>query len=66
MCAGAIVLARMSRLVFGAHDAKAGACGTLYSLTTDRRLNHTVETLGGILEDDCADILKQFFERRRP
>ncbi|MBL8879474.1 MAG: nucleoside deaminase [Phycisphaerales bacterium] len=65
MCAGAIVLARMSRLVFGAFDPKAGACGSLYEITTDARLNHRVVTLGGVLNDRCADLLREFFRDRR-
>jgi tRNA(adenine34) deaminase len=65
MCAGAVVNARLAQLFFGAFDAKAGAAGTLYSITTDRRLNHYVETLGGLLDADCADLLKSFFEERR-
>jgi tRNA(adenine34) deaminase len=65
MCAGAIVNARLSQLVFGAFDAKAGAAGTLYTITTDRRLNHRVETLGGVLDQECAAILKEFFAGRR-
>jgi tRNA(adenine34) deaminase len=65
MCAGAIVNARLAQLFFGAFDLKAGATGTLYSITTDRRLNHYVETLGGVLDADCALLLKRFFEERR-
>lgn len=65
MCAGAIVLARIPRVVFGAYDPKAGACGTLYEITTDPRLNHRAETVGGVLADECADLLKAFFRRRR-
>jgi tRNA(adenine34) deaminase len=61
MCAGAIVLARIPRLVFGAFDPKAGACGTLYNIVNDARLNHRVETLNGILEERCGAILKEFF-----
>jgi tRNA(adenine34) deaminase len=65
MCSGAIVLARVPRLVFGAYDPKAGACGTLYTITQDARLNHQVETAGGILEERCGAILKEFFEALR-
>ena len=65
MCAGAIVLARFDRLFFGAYDAKAGAAGTLYAITTDSRLNHRVETHGGILDDESAALLRRFFEERR-
>lgn len=65
MCAGAIVLARLERLVYGAADPKAGACGSLYELTQDPRLNHRCPTVGGVLENPCAELLREFFERRR-
>lgn len=65
MCAGAVVQARLPKLVFGAVDPKAGACGSLYSIVTDRRLNHQVEVVSGILELECATVLKEFFERKR-
>lgn len=65
MCAGAIVLARFRALFFGAFDAKAGAAGTLYTVTTDPRLNHVVETHGGILDAECADLLRRFFQAKR-
>lgn len=65
MCAGAIVLARIPRLVFGAYDPKAGACGTLYNLVQDPRLNHRVDLAGGIREEQCGTMLKEFFSRVR-
>ena len=65
MCAGAIVLARLPRLVFGARDPKAGAVGTLYDIPRDPRLNHTVEVTSGILEQECSEILTEFFRRKR-
>ncbi|MBI4810038.1 MAG: nucleoside deaminase [Ignavibacteriales bacterium] len=65
MCAGAIVLARIPLLVFGAYDPKAGACSTLYTITNDIRLNHRVHTVGGILEEKCSAILKEFFKVKR-
>jgi len=65
MCAGAIVQARIPRLVFGAFDPKAGACGSLYKLTEDVRLNHRVETIGGVLAGECGDILTKFFALQR-
>lgn len=65
MCAGAIVLARFSHLYFGAYDAKAGATGTLYSITTDRRLNHTVDTFGGLCDEEGRELLQRFFRERR-
>jgi tRNA(adenine34) deaminase len=65
MCAGAIVLARIDRLVYGADDPKAGACGSLYSVPTDERLNHRFEVVGGVLADQAADRLQRFFARQR-
>lgn len=65
MCAGALVLARISRLVYGASDAKAGACGSVYEITQDSRLNHQVETVAGVMADACATPLSEFFRRRR-
>ena len=65
MCAGALVNARLGRLVFGAWDEKAGACETLYVITEDERLNHTVETCGGVMEKECAGLLSDFFKARR-
>jgi tRNA(adenine34) deaminase len=65
MCAGAIVLARIPILVFGAFDPKAGACSTLYNIVNDGKLNHRVEMVTGILGERCSDILKQFFVRLR-
>jgi tRNA(adenine34) deaminase len=61
MCAGAIVLARIPRLVFGTHDLKAGACGSLYNICIDGRLNHKVEIVTGILEGESSALLKEFF-----
>ncbi len=65
MCAGALVLARIDRVVFGADDPKAGACGSVFSIPTDPRLNHQVTVARGILEDPCADLLRAFFARQR-
>jgi tRNA(adenine34) deaminase len=65
MCAGACVLARVPILVFGAYDPKAGACSSLYTITSDTRLNHRVHTVGGVLEEKCAAILKEFFQVQR-
>ncbi len=65
MCAGAIVQARMARLVYGAADPKAGACGSLYAITTDGRLNHAVLTEGGLLEHESAELLRTFFAEQR-
>jgi tRNA(adenine34) deaminase len=65
MCAGAIVLARIPRLVFGAPDPKAGACGSLALVVQDPRLNHRVELSRGVLEERCSEVLKEFFSRLR-
>ncbi len=65
MCAGALILARIERLVFGAYDSKAGACGTLYNIPRDERLNHRVNVVGGMLEAECGGILSEFFKRLR-
>lgn len=65
MCAGAIVLARIPRLVLGAWDPKAGACGSVHDLVRDRRLNHRVEVVGGVLADECGALLREFFGDRR-
>jgi tRNA(adenine34) deaminase len=65
MCAGAIVLARMKKLVFGAFDPKAGACGSLYNLVKDKRLNHQVEVVPEILKEDCSALLQTFFKELR-
>ncbi|MBN1332534.1 MAG: nucleoside deaminase [Synergistales bacterium] len=65
MCAGAIVQARLARVVFGVRDPRAGACGTLYSIPDDRRLNHRSVLEGGILAPECAKILQDHFQRRR-
>ncbi len=65
MCAGAVVLARLDRLVFGALDPKAGAVGSVFDIPSDTRLNHRPEVIGGVLAEDCADLLSSFFETRR-
>jgi tRNA(adenine34) deaminase len=65
MCAGALVLSRMDRLVYGCKDPKAGACGSLYNIVEDGRLNHRLEVTAGVLEEDCRQQLQNFFERRR-
>lgn len=66
MCAGALVLARISRVVFGAWEPKTGAVGSLWDVVRDRRLNHRPEVVGGVLADECGLVLKNFFEARRP
>lgn len=65
MCAGAIVLSRIDRLIFGAKDSKAGACGSLYNIVQDIRLNHQVQVIPYILEKECSQILESFFEKIR-
>ena len=65
MCAGALVQARVARLVFGAWDAKAGAVGSLWDVVRDRRLNHRPEVYGGVRAEECGKLLTDFFARRR-
>ena len=65
MCAGALVLARVSRLVFGAYDPKAGAVGSLWDVVRDRRLNVRPEVVGGVLAEQCAAVLRTWFEGHR-
>jgi tRNA(adenine34) deaminase len=65
MCAGAIVLARVPRVVYGATDPKAGAVATLYHLLDDRRLNHRAEVVGGVLAGPCGEMLMRFFQEKR-
>lgn len=66
MCAGALVLARLDRLVYGCNDPKAGACGSLYNIVQDERLNHRLEVTSGVLVDECSKLLQKFFKQRRP
>ncbi|BCV23711.1 tRNA-specific adenosine deaminase [Gelria sp. Kuro-4] len=65
MCAGALVLARVERLVYGADDPKAGAVRSLYRLVEDERLNHRLEVVRGVLAAECGELLREFFRRRR-
>lgn len=65
MCSGAIVLARIPRLVYGASDPKMGACGSLYDVCRDPRLNHTVEVISGIMGNECSSLLREFFRTLR-
>ena len=65
MCAGAVVLSRLDRLVFGAYDAKAGAVGSLWDVVRDRRLNHRPEVVGGVLAEACSALLDDFFAHQR-
>ena len=65
MCAGALVLARVARLVYGADDPKAGAVGSLWDVVRDRRLNHRPEVVGGVLAEESGDLLRAFFRDQR-
>jgi len=65
MCAGAIVLSRLKRLIYGASDPKSGACDSLYSITNDKRLNHRCIIKKGVLEEECSKLLSDFFRELR-
>jgi len=65
MCAGALVLSRMDRLVYGCDDPKSGACGSLYNIVADERLNHRLEVTSGVLAEQCREQLQNFFQQRR-
>jgi tRNA(adenine34) deaminase len=65
MCAGALVLARVARLVYGPQDPRAGAAYSLYNIVSDPRLNHSAEITSGVLAEDCAALLNRFFDGRR-
>lgn len=65
MCTGLIINSRIDRVVFGAYDQKAGCCTTLYHLATDERFNHRASVLGGVMEEECAKILSDFFKEKR-
>lgn len=66
MCAGALMLARIDRVVLGAWDPKAGACGSVWDVVRDRRATHRVEVVGGVREAECSALLREFFAARRP
>ncbi len=65
MCAGAMINARLGKLVYGCKDEKGGAVDSLYNILSDSRLNHQIEVVSGVLEDECAELLKRFFQARR-
>lgn len=65
MCAGAIVLAKIGRVVFGSYDGKWGACGTVFNLVESHKLNHRAEVIGGVLEERCTTLIKSFFASLR-
>ncbi len=65
MCAGAVVLSRVERVVFGAWDPKLGACGSVWDIPRDRRATHRAEVVGGVLEEECGDVVRRFFAVHR-
>lgn len=65
MCAGAMVNARIRRIVFGAFDLRAGACGSIMNIAEDSRLNHRIEVVSGVLEEECRKLLQDFFREKR-
>jgi len=65
MCAGAAVLSRIKRIVFGASDEKFGACGSIFNVPAEKKLNHRIEVVSGILSDEISDMMKQFFKQIR-
>ncbi len=66
MCAGALVLSRIKKVCFGAKDPKTGACGSVTNITSHKKLNHRIKVKKGILEKECASLLKRFFKKKRP
>lgn len=65
MCAGALVNARVKRIIFGCYDTKSGACGSVFNIADSKKLNHRIKITGGILEDDCRSLIQNFFKARR-
>jgi tRNA(adenine34) deaminase len=65
MCVGALVHARIARIVYGAPDTKTGACGSVFDLAMNPKMNHRIEVTGGVLAEECGALLKQFFAARR-
>lgn len=65
MCAGALINSRLRNIYFGAYDKKAGCCGSLYNLPVDKRFNHRLNVEGGILEEECASLLTNYFKKKR-
>jgi tRNA(adenine34) deaminase len=65
MCAGAAVLARIEKIIYGADDPKSGACGSVINIASNKKLNHRIEVISGILREDCAALLKEFFREKR-
>jgi len=65
MCASAAVHARIERIVYGAPDLRWGACGTLFNIPEDERLNHRIEVIGGVMEEECSELMREFFKGKR-
>lgn len=65
MCAGAIVWAKLDRVIFGAMDIKAGGCGSVFNISSNKKLNHQVEVIQGVMENEAGSLLKRFFKRKR-
>ena len=65
MCAGALVNARISKIFYGAHDIKAGGCKSVFRIANNKKLNHRIEVKSGVLKEECAGIIKKFFEKKR-
>jgi tRNA(adenine34) deaminase len=65
MCSGAAVLSRVNTIVYGARDPKFGACGSIFEIPTDRKLNHRIEVVSGIMQDDVSDLMRKFFKKVR-
>ena len=65
MCAGAGVLARVKKIIYGANDSKSGACGSILDIANNKKLNHRIKVIRGVLQEDCASLLKEFFKRKR-
>ena len=65
MCTGALIWARVKKIVFGAYDFKAGACGSVFNIPSEKKLNHKIEVSGGLLQEECATIMREFFKNKR-
>ena len=65
MCAGAAILHRVQRVIYGAPDLRWGGCGTIFNIPEEPRLNHRIEIIGGVMEEECRELLRRFFEQRR-
>ncbi|MEA3305554.1 MAG: tRNA adenosine(34) deaminase TadA [Candidatus Omnitrophota bacterium] len=65
MCAGAGVLARIKKIIYGADDSKSGACGSILDIANNKKLNHRIKVARGVLQEDCASLLKEFFKKKR-